>query len=728
MPRIAQVEPLTTARSLRGPFDYLIPERMRDSVGIGSTLVVPFARRELLGVVVGLAETSEIAGDRLLAPVRAVGPGVPADLVALAGWVAAEYCSTPARALSLMTAPGTAGGTRPRTQLVAELTPAGAGALGLPRASPLQTSTVRLTALQRAALERLHEAGPLPVGETGFNLAGLRRLAGRGLVAIDRRVVGRRPEHVPLGARRAGTVELDQAQVAALATVEAGLARGEHASFLLHGVTGSGKTEVYLRAAGLALAAGRGVIVLVPEIGLTPQTVGRFIDRFGDTVAVLHSGLGAGERHDEWLRLRSGEARICVGPRSAVFAPIERLGLIVVDEEHDPSYKHEGDPRYDARHVAGRRAEQTGAVLVAGSATPRPESYLRLQRLRLPARVDGRRLPEVEVLEMIGVGGALHPRTSEALSDLRRAGGKAIVLLNRRGWSNFVFCGSCGRVWGCPECDVSLVLHRAEGLIACHHCGHREPTPSRCPDCASTSVGRHGLGTERLEHEFAAALGGGRPAFPVFRLDGDVAAGKGRAAAVLDRFERAPAGVLVGTQMVAKGHDFEGVGLGVVLDADATLRFPDFRSEERTFALVAQLAGRAGRGPGGRGRVLVQTLDPRSSSIAFAADHDSDGFLAAELGRRRALNYPPYGELIRIVCSSESPAAPMAAGRRLRADLSIPGATLLGPAPLFRLRGRDRAQLVVKGGERRAAVAAVGAAVDRLDRRDIAISVDVDPQ
>ena len=718
VPRIAQVEPLTTARGLRGPFDYLIPDDLYDSLAVGSTLVVPFARRQLLGIVVGLAESSEIATDRLLAPLRTVGPGVPDDLVALASWIAAEYCSTRARALSLMLPPGTAAGTRALTRLVAELTPAGADALATP--------SVRLTLTQRTALERLREAGPMTAGHSGLDLGGLKRLAGRGLVAIERRVVGRRPEHLPLGARRPATVELDAAQAAALEIVGAALGEAGHSSFLLHGVTGSGKTEVYLRAAGLALAQGRGVIVLVPEIGLTPQTVGRFLERFGDTVAVLHSGLGAGERYDEWLRLRSGEARICVGPRSAVFAPIERLGLIIVDEEHDPSYKHEGDPRYDARHVAERRADRAGAVLVAGSATPRPESYLRLKRLRLPTRVDGRPLPGVEVLDMVGVGGALHPRTSEALSDLCRAGGKAIVLLNRRGWSNFVFCGSCGRVWGCPQCDVSLVLHRAEGLLACHHCGHREPTPVRCPDCGSTSVGRRGLGTERLEHELAAALGGDR--YPVFRLDGDVATTKGRAATVLRRFEAAPAGVLVGTQMVAKGHDFDGVGLGVVLDADATLRFPDFRSEERTFALVAQLAGRAGRGPGGRGQVLVQTLDPRASSIAFAADHDSDGFLAGELGRRKALGYPPYGELIRIVCSSESPEVPMAAGRMLREELDVPGATLLGPAPLFRLRGRDRAQLVVKGGERRAAVAAVGSAVDGLGRRDVAISVDVDPQ
>jgi primosomal protein N' (replication factor Y) len=746
VPTIAQVEPLTTARSLRGPFDYLIPDRLLDSVAVGSTLVVPFAHRQMLGVVVGLADDSDVPPGRLLAPLRSVGPGVPPDLVDLAAWIAAEYCSTPARALSLMTAPGTAGGTRVKTRLVAELTLAGAAALtpggapGAPaaltppgaRALPRPaTPRVRLTPPQRATLERLRDQGPMHAGDVDFDVPRLRRLAGRGLVTVEPQVVGRRPEHLPLGARRPGAVELDAAQAAALARVEDGLHKRVHTSFLLHGVTGSGKTEVYLRAAATALHQGRGVIVLVPEIGLTPQTVGRFLERFGDTVAVLHSGLGVGERHDEWLRLRTGDARICVGPRSAVFAPIDRLGLVVIDEEHDPSYKHEGDPRYDARNVAEHRAAQAGAVLVAGSATPRPESYHRLDRLRLPTRVDGRRLPDVEILDMVGVPGALHPQTSEALADLRRIGGKAIVLLNRRGWSNYVFCGLCGRVWGCPQCDVSLVLHRADGLIACHHCGHREPTPTRCPDCRSTSVGRRGLGTERLEHEFTAALGGGppgSPAFPIFRLDGDVAATKGRAAGVLRRFEAAPAGVLVGTQMVAKGHDFDGVGLGVVLDADATLRFPDFRSEERTFALVAQLAGRTGRGKGATGRVLVQTLDPRASSIAFAADHDSDGFLAAELGRREALGYPPHGELIRIVCSSESPDAPMRAALQLKGDLTIPGATLRGPAPLFRLRGRDRVQLVVKGGERRVAVAAVGAAVNRLARRDIAISVDVDPQ
>ena len=495
---------------------------------------------------------------------------------------------------------------------------------------------------------------------------------------------------------------------------------------LLHGVTGSGKTEVYLRAAEATLAQGRGVIVLVPEIGLTPQTVGRFVERFGETVAVAHSRLGSGERYDEWMRLRRGEARICVGPRSAVFAPIEDLGLLVVDEEHDSSYKHEGDPRYDARHVAMRRAERAGAVLLcrqrhAATGELRPTAAA-------DAAVAGRRRPSCQASRCstcAAATAALHERTAQALGELRRAGGKAIVLLNRRGWSNYLSCRSCGKVWGCPECDVALVLHRAEGAISCHHCGHRESVPAACDACGSSAVARHGLGTERLEHELAAALGDSD--YPIFRLDADVAGAKGRAAEVLARFERSASGVLVGTQMIAKGHDFDDVALGVVLDADATLRFPDFRAEERTFALVTQLAGRAGRG-GAAGRVLVQTIAPTARSIVAASRHDSEGFLEGELRRREALGYPPYGELIRIVCSSAREGVAIQAARELRSRLTLADAALLGPAPLFRLRGRERAQIVIKAADRLAAVAAVGEAVATALHRDASVSVDVDPQ
>ena len=487
--------------------------------------------------------------------------------------------------------------------------------------------------------------------------------------------------------------------------------------------------------------------MLVPEIALTPQIIGRFIDRFGEIVAVLHSRLRPGERYAEWRRLREGRARICVGPRSAVFAPLSDLGLIVIDEEHDASYKHEGDPRYDARDVAVRRAQAHGALLLAGSATPRAESALRLACSRLPRRVDGRPLPDVRVLDMRGQAHGLHAATADALAQVRARGGKAIVLLNRRGWSNFLSCRSCGHVWGCPQCDVALVLHRSGGYLACHHCGHREAVPARCGHCASTAVARHGAGTERLAHELSRVLDGdGR--FPVFRLDADSAASADRAAspvsaqrvvddgagALLRSFEAADSGVLIGTQMVAKGHDFPDVALGVVLDADATLRFPDFRAEERTFALIAQLAGRVGRG--GDGRVLVQTIAPDARAIQQAARHDSDAFLAEELARREALSYPPFSHLIRVVCAAEQPARAQAAAgalrKRLGDSLAQGDATVLGPAALFRLRGRERRVLVIKARERRDAVAATGEAVQRVaaDRAsaDVSFSVDVDPQ
>jgi primosomal protein N' (replication factor Y) len=699
MGSIAQVEPLTTTRALRGPFDYRLPEELRDgSVDVGSMLVVPFGRREILGVVVGLAQDSEIAAERLLAPRRALDLGVPAELVALAEWVAAEYCSTFARALRLVLPPGATRRLSGRKRR-----PAPPRAPHLP-VGARQPTPPPLTDEQQIVLYALGEA--LAVSSPAADRAAGTRLAAGTELAAGASVAG---------ARLAGTR-------------------------LLHGVTGAGKTEIYLRAAALALRQGRSTIVLVPEIALTPQIVGRFVERFGDTVAVLHSQLGGRERYEQWRRLRAGEARVCVGPRSAVFAPVRDLGLIVIDEEHEASYKHEGDPRYDARDVAARRAAQAGALLLLGSATPRPESVLRAADsahppLRLTRRVDGRPLPTVEVLDMRGQGTGLHPRTAQALAQVRGERAKAIVLLNRRGWSNFLSCRSCGAVWSCPHCDVALVLHRAAGRVACHHCGHRERVPERCGDCDSSSVARHGAGTERLQHDLRELFAVEGDDFPVFRLDADTPGDPGE---LLRRFEAARSGVLVGTQMVAKGHDFPDVTLGVVLDADATLRFPDFRAEERTFALIAQLAGRVGRGRSGS--VLVQTIAPEARAIAHAAQHDSDGFLEGELERRAALRYPPYSHLIRIVCAAtEAERAQAAAGALCeRLDSTLPdshaagAASVLGPAALFRLRGRERQVLVVKAAERRGTVRAVDKAVRRLAvaraHAGVSFSVDVDPQ
>jgi primosomal protein N' (replication factor Y) len=705
---------------VRGTFDYLIPAE-GPPVEVGSLLWIRFGRQRCLGVVRGLAEESELPLNRLAEPERVVENSIPPDLVELAGWMAREFCSTEARALSLILPPGASEGVGIRRALVAELTPAGRRALG--------EESIRLTGGQRELLDSLATRGPMPATELGT--ARLRRLEARGLVSLEPRESPRRPLDRPLGTASVLPPPLTLDQRRALEAVEQALAappEPDQEGLLLHGVTGSGKTEVYLQAVAWTLKDGRSAIVLVPEIALTPQLLWRFQRRFGDVVAVLHSGLGVGERHDEWLRLRRGEARVCVGPRSAVFAPVSQLGLVVVDEEHESSYKHEGDPRYDARLIARERARRSGGLLLCGSATPRPESMARLRRLRLPTRVDGRPMPSVEMVDMRGHHQPLHPDTRMALADLRRARGKAIILVNRRGWSNFLSCRSCGQVWLCPNCDVALVLHRHSGLVACHHCGHRERAPDRCRACGSVSVARHGAGTERVEHELSEALGG--EAFGIYRLDADSSRLPDRTS-VLERFSQARSGVLIGTQMVAKGHDFPDVTLGVVLDADQTLRFPDFRAEERTFALITQLAGRTGRGDH-PGRVLVQTLAPDARALRYAAGHDADGFLADELQRRRVLAYPPYASLIRVLCSAESEPLAVDTAQQMALRLGRLAGTVLGPAPLFRLRGRARRQLVVKATDRGAAIAAVGRAVEEVGpaaaRRGASVSVDVDPQ
>ncbi len=727
---IAKVEPLLTTRNVSGPFDYRLPETMSE-VEVGSVLVVPFGRRRVVGVVVGLADRSDLPQDRLAEPLEALEAGVPPELVALGRWVGEDYCSTPARGLGLVLPPGVGTGAearrvRPLVELEVEATERGLDSI---------SGGERLGLRQRAVLRAL-VAGPKLArrlaASAGSDRATLRRLEARGLV-VTREVERRRRHRSPgIGAVREG-IELTGDQETALETVVASLSAPSDGpstpSFLLHGVTGSGKTEVYLEAAREALARGRGAIVLVPEIALTPQTMDRFRRRFGDSVALLHSRMPAGARYDEWRRLRSGEARICVGPRSAVFAPVRDLGLIVIDEEHDSSYKQESDPRYDAREVARRRAADAGALLICGTATPRPESWHELDRLELPQRVDGRPLPPVEVVDMRGgIPGPLHPRTREAFNEVARQGGKAILLVNRRGWSTHLTCRSCGHAWECPDCDVSLVLHR-DGGLRCHHCGHAEPKPESCPECSSVTIARVGSGTQRVEAELMEMLA----PLEIFRLDSDSAASRGHAE-VLGRFERAESGVLVGTQMVAKGHDFPDVTLSVILDADGALRLPDFRSEERTFALITQLAGRSGRGEAG-GRVLVQALATGAPSIRHAAQHDSAGFLAQELERRRALRYPPFSHLVEIALGGTDEARVERSAeivRDLVAERISADDELLGPAPLFRLRGRHRRRLLIKSERRHETVTAVREAVATAVReralRELAISVDVDPQ
>jgi primosomal protein N' (replication factor Y) len=461
----------------------------------------------------------------------------------------------------------------------------------------------------------------------------------------------------------------------------------------------------------------------VPEIALTPQALGRFRARFGDSVAVLHSGLTDAERRDERQRISLGEARVVVGARSAIFAPLENVGLICVDEEHDPSYKQESDPRYDARTVAAKRAALEQAVAVYGSATPRPESWERLEHLELGGRLGGT-LPPVRVVDLRREAGyPLSAPLLAGLGEIAERGGKAILLLNRRGIAPALHCRACGSTLRCPNCDVALVLH-GDGRLRCHHCAHDEPVPETCPVCGSVELARIGAGTQRLERELAAHV----PELVPIRLDADTAQKPDALADALGRFAETDRAVLLGTQMVAKGHHFSGVALAAVVDADTGLAMPDFRAEERTFQLLTQLAGRSGRDA--PGRVLVQTFQPDARPIALAARHDVARFIAGELERRRELGYPPYRHLVRILVTA--PEAEPAARALEEVKAGLGDADVLGPAPLFRLRGRHRAQLVAKTDRPRQVAARAGrllaAAAPAMRRAELTAVVDVDPQ
>jgi primosomal protein N' (replication factor Y) (superfamily II helicase) len=585
--------------------------------------------------------------------------------------------------------------------------------------------------VQPVPVERVVDEVPAPLVDLGLWLAdyyGSTPGRALGLIAPRRREP-RAPAGSPVdrealpGEPRPDT--LTGSQTAALGRIVAALERGGD-RFLLYGATGSGKTEVYLRACEVALEQGRGAIVLVPEIALTPQALGRFRTRFGDRVALLHSALSERERRDERDRIGSGEAQIVVGARSAVFAPVKRLGVICIDEEHDPSYKQESDPRYDARTVAARRAALESAVAVYGSATPRPESWQGLERLELGGRVTGR-LPPVRIVDLRREGGyPLSAPLLEALGSVAESGGKAILLLNRRGIAPALHCRACGTTLRCANCDVSLVLH-ADRSLRCHHCGYSVPAPETCPVCGSPELARIGAGTQRLERELEQRL----PELERIRLDADAATKPGAAAAALRRFAEADSVVLVGTQMVAKGHHFAGVSLAAVVDADTGLGLPDFRAEERTFQLLTQLAGRSGREA--PGRVLVQTFQPDAEAIALAARHDVRAFLAVELERRRALRYPPFRHLVRILVSGPEADATLTVLEELRAGLEgAAEAELLGPARLLRLRGRHRAQLLAKAARPRPLAARAGqllaAASPAMRRAGLTAVVDVDPQ
>ena len=740
--------PVAVPVPLLGALTYRVPAGMPPPPP-GVRVRVPLASRVVTGCVLPAAALDERGGKvetRELVERLDDRPFLPDAVLELAAWVAEYYACGAGDAVAAAMPPfawtrrPAAGGRAAaafRTVRIVRLTPAGEQAA---RTVPPASFGPR----QRGALALLAAApGGLPAAELAANGIGadtVRRLAGRGLVGVRQRRVERDPfaaaDWVD-DAAGAGPIELTAEQQAALRRLTAWTAEGRFRVALLHGVTGSGKTAVYLQLAGYVRRQGRRALVLVPEIALTPAVVGAFHAACGGRVAIQHSGLSSGERHDQWHRIRRGEVDVVVGTRSAVFAPLDNLGLIIVDEEHDASYKQEESPRYHGRDVAVMRGKQAGALVVLGSATPSMESYHnaangRYERVVLSKRVFDRPLPSVSVVDMRdevaehGPDVVLSTALRTALAARLERREQALVLLNRRGFAAAVLCRQCGQSVTCPNCSVSLTLHRQVDRVRCHYCGYAARRPAVCPHCAGPFLERIGIGTERIESEVAGLF----PAATVARLDRDTARRRGAAQRILRRFARRDIDILVGTQMVAKGHDFPAVTLVGVISADVGLGLADFRAAERTFQLLAQVAGRAGRGEQ-PGEAIVQTFHPGHYSIQHACRQAYEPFFDAELRYRRSMRYPPRVAMVNVVVRADTFARAMEEAAGLAADMRAPGGRyeVLGPAPapLTRLKGEHRAQIFLKGPHRRPLRAAVHAALERRPALRRRVTVDVDP-
>jgi primosomal protein N' (replication factor Y) len=533
----------------------------------------------------------------------------------------------------------------------------------------------------------------------------IQSLHAKGLVSLSRREVCRdlsvRSELKPYP-----KPEPTSDQEAILVEILKGIHSKRFSPFLIYGVTGSGKTEIYLRAIEEVLIQGREAIVLVPEISLTPQLLSRFKDRFGENLALLHSGLGRGERYDQWRRIWKGEVKIAMGARSAIFAPFKNVGIIIVDEEHDPSYKQEEKLRYHARDVAVVRAKQVEATLLLGSATPSLESFYNTEKgkfrlLNLPERIEGRPLPRVEIVDAKKEGGLLSEKLRAALQKNIEDKKQSLLFLNRRGFANFILCPECGHTFKCPNCSVTLTYHLRDRSLQCHYCDYRIQAPGDCPKCQGHRLQGMGIGTERLEQEIKSLF----PETQVGRMDRDTTSRRRSHLQILKRLESGSIDILVGTQMIVKGHDFPNVTFVGVVSADTSLHFPDFRSSERTFQLLTQVAGRAGRGEV-FGEAVIQTFNPDHYSILRAKDHDYMGFYQEEIQFRKALEYPPFSRFInfRLVGNSEKRTKAVAEemgriGQSLLKKRYGKGIEILGPssAPFAKMRGKYRWQMLAKG-------------------------------
>lgn len=708
---IAQVVVDVVHENVAKPFSYLVPPDM--AVEAGMRVSVPLGRRQVDGVVVALTETCDVPAERLKPLTRTLDgyAAVLPQLLSLAEDLAVEnHCPLSETLRLMLPAAMRTGRVQAKAEPMAQLRE------GVDAAA---AAAAQMRAPKRATLLRMLSGGEaVPVAELAALVAApqeaLRKLEAAGLVRLFAREVFRLP-YGDMVSEKTAAPEPTAEQRAALAVMLPALEAGKGA-FLLHGVTGSGKTEVYLALARRALDMGKAAIILVPEIALTPQMVGWFRERFGPRTAVLHSRLTDGERCDEWRRIRLGDARVVVGARSAVFAPVERLGLIVVDEEHEQTYLSDRHPRYDARRVAMSRCAREGATLLLSSATPSILSFAMARRgdytlVEMPTRVNGRPLPEVTVVDMraelaAGNRSIFSQHLQQRLAACFARGQQAMLFLNRRGYNTFVSCRSCGYVVKCERCDVSMTLHQpgdeTTASLHCHFCGAVQPPPKTCPACGSGYIRFFGAGTQKVEEEMRRLF----PAVRTLRMDIDTTQKRDAHYHMLTAFREGKAQALIGTQMIAKGLDFPNVTLVGVVAADSTLNLPDFRAQERTFQLVTQVAGRAGRA-GETGEVVVQTYQPEHPVIVAAAAQDYRAFFTQEFARRRAGLYPPFTLIARLLVESTQEAAAREMGNRLLTTLESYMAAhpvqkkrvlmlRADAAPVARIRGKYRYHVLLK--------------------------------
>lgn len=755
-------------QALDAPYTYAVPDETGSGdqqVEVGCAVLVPFGPRQAIGFVIGIEERAD--GDwpdglnpaKLKGIVRAVSrPYFDEEGAACAQWLSERYIAPLSSCVRLFTPPGgvprmvrgQGGFWRLEQPTVGEVDDR-----WVVPGPELSRFEPRKNAVKQASIVAALRKGELRVAELAAEFGAvsspLKTLEKQGVVRIEHRRRMRGFESPAASSFvPSSKPPLTTGQANALAVIDEARVRGAGEVVLVDGVTGSGKTEVYLQAIERVLAAGRTACVLVPEISLTPQTVGRFRGRFGDMVAVMHSRMSQGERYDQWDFIRSGEARVVVGARSALFTPLANLGLVVIDEEHEGSYKQDSAPRYHARDVAVWMARRAGAAVVLGSATPSVEALHACAKdpswhhADLPERANGKPLPEVRVVDMAkefsgGSRSMFALPLVRALEEELSAGRKAVLLLNQRGFAKFLLCRECGFVPECPSCSTSLTYHERGNFLICHHCGYRIPTPPVCPECGSPYLKKFGAGTQRVEAELRVLLDGlpGVGAgVPIVRMDADTTGGKGAHQRLLEEFAAADAAVLLGTQMIAKGLDFEDVTLVGVINADTMLKLPDYRAAERTFDLVEQVAGRAGRAelPG---RVLVQTYEADAPAIRAAATYDRALFLRAELPKRRLLGYPPYVRMANVlVWGKDEPAVRRVAGELQTAleksvrDFGGDGWSVLPATPcvLAKLRGTYRWHIVVKcpadGDLSRALLPLFR---HRKPDKDANVAVDVDP-